>query len=278
MTSPYIDRIDLSGKSVVIAGGTSGINRGIAEDFTRAGARVAVMSRSQEKVDATVNQLRALGGEAIGTTADVRDYAATEAALAAVHEQFGQFDVLISGAAGNFPAAALQLSPNGFKSVVDIDLLGTFNVLRAAYRFLVKPGASVINISAPQAMLPTITQAHVCAAKAGVDMLTKVLALEWGPAGVRVNGVVPGPIEGTEGFARLAPTEDDRAHIIASVPLRRYGTPRDVANVCRFLASPLASYVSGVVVAADGGWALGGAASAMAAIGQPLLDAADDGF
>ena len=253
MTSPYIDRIDLSGKSVVIAGGTSGINRGIAEDFTRAGARVAVMSRSQEKVDATVNQLRALGGEAIGTTADVRDYAATEAALAAVHEQFGQFDVLISGAAGNFPAAALHLSPNGFKSVVDIDLLGTFNVLRAAYRFLVKPGASVINISAPQAVLPTITQAHVCAAKAGVDMLTKVVALEWGPAGVRVNGVVPGPIEGTEGFARLAPTEDDRAHIIASVPLRRYGTPRDVANVCRFLASPLASYVSGVVVAADGG-------------------------
>ena len=133
----------------------------------------------------------------------------------------------------------------------------------------------MINISAPQAVLPTITQAHVCAAKAGVDMLTKVLALEWGPAGVRVNGVIPGPIEGTEGLARLAPTEVDRAQITASVPLRRYGTPSDVANVCRFLASPLASYVSGVVLAADGGWALGGAASAMAAIGQPLLDARD---
>jgi NAD(P)-dependent dehydrogenase (short-subunit alcohol dehydrogenase family) len=276
MTSPYLDRIDLSGKSVFVAGGTSGINLGIAEDFARAGARVAVMSRSQEKVDATVNQLRALGCEAIGTSADVRDYAATEAALAAAREQFGQFDVLISGAAGNFPAAALRLSPNGFKSVVDIDLLGTFHVLRAAYRFLAKPGASVITISAPQAVLPTITQAHVCAAKAGVDMLTKVLALEWGPAGVRVNAVVPGPIEGTEGLARLAPTEEDRAHITASVPLRRYGTPRDVANVCRFLASPLASYVSGVVLAADGGWALGGAASAMAAIGQPLLDAMDE--
>ena len=106
-------------------------------------------------------------------------------------------------------------------------------------------------------------------------MLTKVLALEWGPAGVRVNGVIPGPIQGTEGLARLAPTEVDRAQITASVPLRRYGTPSDVANVCRFLASPLASYVSGVVLAADGGWALGGAASAMAAIGQPLLDARD---
>ena len=131
MTSPYIDRIDLSGKSVFVAGGTSGINLGIAEDFARAGARVAVMSRSQEgRRDR--DQRRALGGEAIGTSADVRDYAATEEALAAASEQFGQFDVLISGAAGNFPAEALRLSPNGFKSVVDIDLLGTFNVRRAA--------------------------------------------------------------------------------------------------------------------------------------------------
>ena len=220
MTSPYIDRDRSAGKSVFIAGGTSGINLGIAEDFARAGVRVAVMSRSQEKVEATVTRLRALGCEAVGASADVRDYAATEAALAAVHEQIGQFDVLISGAAGNFPAAALGLSPNGFKSVVDIDLLGTFNVLRAAYQFLVKPGASVINISAPQAVLPTITQAHVCAAKAGVDMLTKVLALEWGPAGVRVNAVVPGPIEGTEGFARLAPTE---MIALTSSPVFHYG-------------------------------------------------------
>ena len=272
----YLDTIELAGKTVFVAGGTSGINLGIAEDFARAGARVAVLSRSQDKVDATVDRLHALGAEATGASADVRDYAATEAALKAAHHQFGPFDVLISGAAGNFPAAALRLSPNGFKSVVDIDLLGTFHVLRASYPFLAKPGASVINISAPQAVLPTITQAHVCAAKAGVDMLTKVLALEWGPAGIRVNGVVPGPIEGTEGLARLAPTEQDRGLITASVPLRRYGTPRDVANVCRFLASPLASYVTGVVLAADGGWVLGGAAHTMGAIGQPLLDALAD--
>jgi NAD(P)-dependent dehydrogenase (short-subunit alcohol dehydrogenase family) len=268
----FVETLDLSGKVVFVAGGTSGINLGIAEDFARAGARVAVMSRSQDKVDATVDRLSALGAEAMGGSADVRDFAAIEAVLAAAHERFGDIDVLISGAAGNFPAAALGLSSNGFRSVVDIDLIGTFNVLRAAYEFLTKPGASVINISAPQAVLPTITQAHVCAAKAGVDMLTKVLALEWGPAGVRVNAVIPGPIDGTEGLARLAPTEQDRSMIVGSVPLRRYGSPRDVANVCRFLASPLASYVSGVVLAADGGWALGGAA-AMGTIGQPLLDA-----
>lgn len=269
----FVDVIDLADKVVFVAGGTSGINLGIAEDFARAGARVAVMSRSQEKVDATVDRLSALGAEAMGGSADVRDFAATEAVLAAAHQRFGDIDVLISGAAGNFPAAALALSSNGFRSVVDIDLVGTFNVLRAAYPFLAKPGASVINISAPQAVLPTITQAHVCAAKAGVDMLTKVLALEWGPAGVRVNGVIPGPIDGTEGMARLAPTELDRSVIVGSVPLRRYGSPRDIANVCRFLASPLASYVSGVVLAADGGWALGGAAATMGTIGQPLLDA-----
>ncbi|MEV0548938.1 SDR family oxidoreductase [Nocardia salmonicida] len=274
MESEFIQKIDLTDKVVVVAGGTSGINLGVAEDFARAGARVAVLSRSADKVDAAVERLRALGAEAIGGSADVRDYSATEAVLESVHQQFGDFDVMISGAAGNFPAAALGMSANGFKSVVDIDLLGTFNVLRASYPFLRKPGASVINISAPQSELPTITQAHVCAAKAGVDMLTKVLALEWGPHGVRVNGVIPGPIDGTEGMARLAPTEQDRALVTDSVPLRRYGTPRDVANVCRFLASPLADFISGVVLPADGGWVLGGASQAMGVIGQPLLDAA----
>ncbi|AQA22378.1 KR domain protein [Rhodococcus sp. MTM3W5.2] len=277
MATEFVQSIDLTGKTVFVAGGTSGINLGIAEDFARAGARVAVMSRRQEKVDAAVERLTALGAEAMGGSADVRDYAATETVLKAAHDRFGDFDVMVSGAAGNFPAAALGLSANGFKSVVDIDLLGTFNVLRAAYPFLRKPGASVINISAPQAVLPTVTQAHVCAAKAGVDMLTKVLALEWGPAGVRVNGVIPGPIDGTEGMARLAPTEADRALVTNSVPLRRYGTPRDVANVCRFLASPLADYVSGVVLATDGGWALGGASATMGVIGQPLLDATGAG-
>ncbi|MFC7451189.1 SDR family oxidoreductase [Rhodococcus daqingensis] len=277
MATEFVQSIDLTGKTVFVAGGTSGINLGIAEDFARAGARVAVMSRRQEKVDAAIERLTALGAEATGGSADVRDFAATEAVLKDAHDRFGDFDVMVSGAAGNFPAAALGLSANGFKSVVDIDLLGTFNVLRAAYPFLRKPGASVINISAPQSVLPTVTQAHVCAAKAGVDMLTKVLALEWGPAGVRVNGVIPGPIDGTEGMARLAPTEADRALVTNSVPLRRYGTPRDVANVCRFLASPLADYVSGVVLAADGGWALGGASATMGVIGQPLLDAMEAG-
>ena len=167
--------------------------------------------------------------------------------------------MLVSGAAGNFPAPAVALSPNGFKSVVDIDLLGTFHVMKGVFEHLKKPGGSVINISAPQAMIPMAFQAHVCAAKAGVDMVTQTLAIEWGPLGVRVNSVIPGPIDGTEGMDRLAPTEEIREAVVKSVPARRMGTPNDVAQLCLFLGSDAASYVNGAIIPADGGWAANGA-------------------
>jgi NAD(P)-dependent dehydrogenase (short-subunit alcohol dehydrogenase family) len=183
--------VDFTGAHVFVAGGTSGINLGIAEGFAAAGARITVMSRSPDKVDAAVRRLRVLEAEAGGSAADVRDPDATATALQQAYESFGEIDVLVSGAAGNFPASALQMSPNAFRSVVDIDLLGTYHVLRAAYPLLRKPGAAVINVSAPQAFLPMALQSHVCAAKAGVDMLTRVLAIEWGPDGIRVNAVVP---------------------------------------------------------------------------------------
>jgi NAD(P)-dependent dehydrogenase (short-subunit alcohol dehydrogenase family) len=151
------------------------------------------------------------------------------------------------------------MSPNAFKSVVDIDLLGTFNLLRHAHRYLAKPGACVINISAPQALVAMELQAHVCAAKAGVDMLTRVLALEWGPQGIRVNSIMPGPIEGTEGMKRLAPTPQIHELVRESIPLKRLGTPRDIANCALFLASPLGGYVNGAVIPVDGGQVLNGA-------------------
>jgi NAD(P)-dependent dehydrogenase (short-subunit alcohol dehydrogenase family) len=269
-------KVDFSGTTVFVSGGTSGINLGIAEGFAAAGARVAVMSRSKEKVGAAVTRLQALGAQATGEAADVRDPAATSAALQHAHAAFGDIDVLVSGAAGNFPAAALDMSPGAFRSVVDIDLLGSYHVLRAAYPLLRKPGAVIINVSAPQAFLPMALQSHVCAAKAGVDMLTRVLAIEWGGDGIRVNSVVPGPIEGTEGMTRLAPTREAREIVKATVPAARWGTPRDVADVCLFLASPLAAYVTGVVLPADGGWSLGGASTAMAAIAAQLPKKSDD--
>lgn len=246
--------LNFTGRTVVVVGGTSGINRGIAEAFARHGARVAVASRKQEKVDDTVAALKALGAEAMGFVADVRDLDAVDRGLGAVHDAYGDFDVLVSGAAGNFPALAADLSSNGFRSVMEIDLLGTFHVMSASYRRLRRPGASIVNISAPQAFIPSKAQIHVSAAKAGVDMITRSLALEWGRDGIRVNSVVPGPIDGTEGMARLAPTPEIRAMTAKGVPLGRMGTPDDVANVCLFLASDLASYVTGAVIPVDGGW------------------------
>jgi NAD(P)-dependent dehydrogenase (short-subunit alcohol dehydrogenase family) len=160
------------------------------------------------------------------------------------------------------------MSPNAFKSVIDIDLLGSYHVMRAAWPHLLKPGASVINISAPQAFVPMQLQSHVCAAKAGVDMLTRTLAMEWGDLGVRVNSIVPGPIKDTEGMLRLAPTKEMIAAVKDSVPLKQLGSCDDIGNAAMFLASPMASYISGVILPVDGGWSLNGAGSMMDALAK----------
>ena len=260
------DPFDYTGKAVFVVGGTSGINLGIAHAFAQRGAKMALMGRKQEKLDAAVAEVQAHGGAVIGFSADVRDHAAVEAAFKQAADELGTFDVVVSGAAGNFPAPALGLSPNGFKSVVDIDLLGTFHVMKAAFPVIKQPGGSIINISAPQAFLAMQMQSHVCAAKAGVDMVTRTLAMEWGPMGIRVNSIVPGPIDGTEGMKRLAPTPEAHEVCVQSVPLKRMGTPEDIGNMAVFLGSDMASYVSGTVIPVDGGWANGGAAEAMGRI------------
>lgn len=259
---------DFTGKTVFVAGGTSGINLGIAEAFAEAGAKLVIVSRSQNHVDEAQRRLRVFDGKVVGFAADVRDVEAISAVFNAAHDSLGDIDILVSGAAGNFPSPALGMSANGFKAVVDIDLLGTFNVLRTAHAYLRKPGAVVVSISAPQALLPIPLQSHVCAAKAGVDMLTRVLAIEWGSDGIRVNSVMPGPIEDTEGMKRLAPTPDAMQTIVRGVPLGRMGTKQDVANLVLFLASPWAAFISGAVIPVDGGWSVNGA-SGLASILRP---------
>ncbi len=255
MTGPSFD---FRGRHLFVAGGSSGINFGIAQSFARAGARVSLISRSADKVASAVSQLEALGTEAFGVAADVRDPQAVQAALDQAAGRFGPIDVLVSGAAGNFLASALDMSPNAFKTVVDIDLLGSFNVARLAHAHLRKPGACVIQISAGQAFTPTPFQAHVCAAKAGVDMLTQVLALEWGEQGIRINSIVPGPIADTEGLKRLAPTDETLQAMARRVPLRRLGKQEDISRMAMMLASDWGSYITGAIIPVDGGLALTG--------------------
>ena len=248
--------LDFTGRHAVVFGGTTGINLGIAQAFARQLANVTVVSRKLENVQTACASLRDLGARAHGVCADVRDFDAVGRALDEAARQFGPVDALISGAAGNFLCEAKDMSSNGFKAVVDIDLVGTFHVMRQAWSHLRKPGASVINITAPQSWIPMRYQVHCGAAKAGVDQLTRILALEWGPAGIRVNAISPGPIEGTEGVKRLIARDDaQRQHAIEQVPLRRMGTLDDIANLALFLASPFSSYVSGAMIPCDGGGA-----------------------
>jgi len=255
----------LAGKVAFISGGSSGINLGIAEAFVKAGAKVAINGRNVEKLEGAVKGLQA-HGTAMGVAADVRDYAAVEKALQTVRDAYGELDIVVCGAAGNFPAPALGMSSNGFKAVMDIDVLGTFNISRAAFEHLRKPGACLINISAPQAYLPMAMQAHVCAAKAGVDMLTRVLAIEWGGAGVRVNAITPGPIDDTEGMRRLAPNEQGKQKIIQALPMQRFGKKDDIAQLALFLSSDAASYITGSIMVCDGGQSLLGGGALMAAL------------
>jgi len=215
------------GETFVVTGGGTGIGRAIAHELASLSAHVALSARKRERLEA-------------------------------VQAELGPLDVLVSGAAGNFPARALDMSSKGFRAVVDIDLVGTFHVMRAGYGVLRKPGACVLNISAPQAFVAAPLQSHVCAAKAGVDMLTRVLALEWGEAGVRVNSIVPGPIADTEGMARLAPGEAMQRAVADSVPLKRMGRKEDVANLALAVASPLGAFINGAVLPVDGGWSLTG--------------------
>ncbi len=251
----------LQGKVAFVAGASSGINQRIAERLATAGAKVAMISRSEEKIGLAAEKIREQGGDALGMAADVRDYDSVAATLKKARDHYGEIDIVLSGAAGNFVAPALGMSANGFRTVVDIDLNGTFNVLRAAFEHLKKPGASLISITAPQAVKPQIYQAHVCAAKAGVNMLTRCLAMEWGPAGVRVNAVSPGPIGDTEGMARLAPTPEIEANYKAQLALREFGTKDDIADTCLFLCSDAGRYITGTIIDCDGGTALGDASS-----------------
>jgi NAD(P)-dependent dehydrogenase (short-subunit alcohol dehydrogenase family) len=253
MSHTFGERI-LEGKVAYVAGGTRGMNLKIAERYAEQGAKVAVMSRNPERCANAAQQLRDLGGEAIGIPADARDYEAVEASLRQTHETLGPIDIVVAGQAGNFFAPVLGMSSNGFKTIIDIDLIGTFNIFRASFEFLNRPGASLLAITAPEAVKPLHFQSHVCAAKAAVNMFIRCLALEWGPAGVRVNGLSPGPIDDSWGMKNvIATTPGMYEQIRKAIPLSRWGKETEIADGALFLASDAAGYITGNILDVDGG-------------------------
>ena len=237
---------------LVVTGGGTGITGGVARALAEAGASVALVSRNLDHLQPAADAINESGGKAIAVVADVRQPEAVEAAVATTVEQLGKIDIVINGAAGNFLCNAEQLSPNGFGTVVDIDLKGTFNVSRAAFAQLKEHRGQILNISATLHYLGTPMQLHVSAAKAGVDALTRNLAVEWGRFGIRVNAIAPGPIEDTEGMQRLVP-EPIKERLKKAVPLGRFGRIADIEKAAVFLCSDAASFISGAVLVVDGG-------------------------
>ena len=248
----------LRGQVAIVTGGGSGIGAGIAKRLAAQGAKVGLIGRTLAKLDVVAGEIRAAGGEARTMAADVRDYAALEGAINGTVEAYGRLDIVINSAAGNFLAPAASLSANGFRAVIDIDLCGTFNTSRAAFAHLSKQGGCIVSITATQATIPTPLQCHAGAAKAGIEKLTRDLALEWGHVGIRVNAVAPGPIAETEGMTRLAPG-DVQSLLDKRVPMRRAGTIEEVCEAVTYLVSPAASYVTGATLLIDGGMSLIGA-------------------
>jgi len=261
----------LKGHVAFVTGGGTGITGGVARALAEAGANVALASRRLEHLEPAanaINEARASGssptvregsqsenasiGEAFAIAADVRNPEEVEKAIAATVQRFGKVDIVVNGAAGNFLCAAEELSPNGFGTVVDIDLKGSFNVCRAAFAELKKNQGQILNISATLHYLGTPMQLHVSAAKAGLDALTKNLAVEWGPYGIRVNAIAPGPIADTEGMKRLVP-EPIKEKLKKRIPLGRFGLIRDIEHAAVFLCSDAASFINGAILVVDGG-------------------------
>ena len=265
------------GKRVLITGGGSGLGRAMALAYADHGAKVCVIGRRQEAVVETASMVEALGGEGLALSCDVRDAARVQAVIDDTVKQFGGIDVLVNNAAGNFVAPSETLSPNGFKAVIDIVLNGTFYCSRAAFAALKERKGSILNIIATYAWSGEPGAVHSACAKAGVLAMTRTLAAEWGPVGIRVNAIAPGPIhtEGTDKnlWSVAGAVEEVEQH----VPLGRLGEPGDVAKAALWLSSDEASWISGAALPVDGAhWLSGGTLNfrelydkAVAAMGKP---------
>jgi peroxisomal 2,4-dienoyl-CoA reductase len=246
----------LQDQVALVTGGANGIGREICRVSGAHGARVTLASRKRDNLEVTVHELRSEGADAQFDVCDVRDTEAVRSVIDSVVEKQERLDIVGNDAAGNLPAPMSKISSNGFRALVDSDLLGTYNVTPAAFAACLSDhGGSIVNFSAPFQQKGVVLQSHVAAAKAGVDSLTRSCAVEWGPCGIRVNAIAPGSIGGTEGVRRFADAVtggDDRP----KNPLGLQGHGSDIASLTLFFCSPMARFISGQVIAVDGaGWA-----------------------
>jgi NAD(P)-dependent dehydrogenase (short-subunit alcohol dehydrogenase family) len=253
--SSALPRGSYDGQVVVVTGGGTGLGKAIALEFARLGASVAILSRDPEHRAAGVAAIEAIGARAVGVACDIRQPDAITAAFDEVTAALGAPSVLVNNAAGNFPVPAVDLSPNGWRTVIDIVLNGTFFCSREFARRHIAAGTpgSILDIGASYAWTGGPGFAHSAAAKAGVKNMIETLAVEWAPYGIRVNGLVPG----------LFPHQDEAAHITEGVPDRgknegarqpagRVGRPRELGWAATYLCSPWASFVTGATLVVDG--------------------------
>jgi NAD(P)-dependent dehydrogenase (short-subunit alcohol dehydrogenase family) len=245
---------DFTGRVALVTGGGSGIGREIALAYARRGGTVVVLGRRPEPLAETVSLVEQLGRQASAEPCDVRDADAVQAAIDRVVERYGRLDALVNNAAGNFVVPAEKLSPNGWRAVVDIVLNGTFFCSREFGRrhLAAKTPGVILNVGASYAWTGGPGFAHSAAGKAGIKNLTETLAVEWGPYGIRVNGLVPGLMPHDDEVAAIRAVPERRKSDGARSPALRVGHPRELGWAATFLASPFAAYISGHTLVVDG--------------------------
>ncbi|MCZ2257178.1 2,4-dienoyl-CoA reductase [Sporosarcina sp. G11-34] len=241
------------GKVMIVTGGSNGMGKYMAKKFAQEGANVVITGRDLDRLNAAKEEI---GENAHIFQMDVRNVESVQAMVDFADEKFGRIDGLVNNAAGNFIVRAEELSPNGWKSVIDIVLNGTFYCSSAVGKYWIekKQKGTILNMLATYAWDAGAGIIHSAAAKAGVMSLTRTLAVEWGTQyGIRVNGIAPGPIDRTGGAERLWQSDEQAKRTMASIPLGRLGQPEEIAELAAFIMSDKASYMNGEIVTLDGG-------------------------